>query len=73
MGMQKSEEFIRCEHPPLDTPKGRRYGKFNLLTSSEPPRRGELCPICKAELLDYDGLLNLSCPRCGAVTSGCFT
>lgn len=30
-------------------------------------RSGDLCPQCRVERLDYDGLLNLSCPRCGTV------
>ena len=37
-------------------------------------RAGDLCPKCKTERLDYDGLLNLVCPKCGGVFgSGCFT
>jgi len=71
--MQKPEELNRCEHPALDPINGWMFGKINLVTGSEPPRKGELCPMCQAELLDYDGLLNLSCPRCGAVSNGCFT
>jgi hypothetical protein len=30
-------------------------------------RSGDLCPNCQVERLDYDGLLNLSCPNCGVV------
>ena len=37
------------------------------------PRAGDLCPVCQLERLDYDGLLNLSCPECGAISGGCFT
>jgi hypothetical protein len=36
-------------------------------------RPGDLCPSCQQERLDYDGLLNLSCPRCGVISGGCFT
>jgi uncharacterized Zn finger protein (UPF0148 family) len=36
-------------------------------------RAGELCPHCKQERLDYDGQLNLSCPKCGYAVGGCFT
>jgi len=36
-------------------------------------RAGDLCPICKTERLDYDGLLNLACPQCGYALGGCFT
>lgn len=41
--------------------------------STPPPRPGDLCPKCGQERLDYDGLLNLVCPRCGAAAVGCFT
>jgi hypothetical protein len=36
-------------------------------------RAGYLCPKCNSERLDYDGLLNLVCPKCGLVSGGCFT
>lgn len=36
-------------------------------------RAGQLCPVCQRERLDYDGLLNLSCPNCGVAVGGCFT
>ena len=36
-------------------------------------RSGDLCPTCRVERLDYDGLLNLACPKCGYALSGCFT
>jgi hypothetical protein len=36
-------------------------------------RAGDQCPICQAEKLDYDGMLNLACPRCGYALGGCFT
>lgn len=36
-------------------------------------RAGDLCPQCKQKRLDYDGLLNLSCPNCGYAVGGCFT
>ena len=34
---------------------------------------GDLCPGCGRGRLDYDGLLNLSCSRCGYTLGGCFT
>jgi hypothetical protein len=37
------------------------------------PRRGELCSNCAQAELDYDGLLNLTCPHCGYSISGCYT
>jgi uncharacterized protein (DUF983 family) len=36
-------------------------------------RSGDLCPSCRAGRLDYDGMLNLSCPVCGYAVGGCFT
>ena len=37
-------------------------------------RSGDLCPQCQNELLDYDGLLNLTCARCGYTPGGgCFS
>lgn len=36
-------------------------------------RPGVTCPNCRADRLDYDGLLNLSCPSCGYTLGGCFT
>ena len=49
---------------------------FELLLPSIPASRlraGDLCPVCGKERLDYDGLLNLSCPVCGPAVGGCFT
>jgi len=37
------------------------------------PRRGAQCPRCGEGRLDYDGLLNLVCPRCHYVVAGAFT
>lgn len=39
----------------------------------KPLRAGDLCPICGKQRLEYDGLLNLSCPNCGPAAVGCFT
>ena len=36
-------------------------------------RSGDLCPQCCEGFLDYDGLLNLSCPACSFAVGGCFT
>jgi hypothetical protein len=63
------------DNPPADA---RRTGlPFVQNLDAQPARRelraGDLCPICGEERLDYDGLLNLSCRRCGTAVSGCFT
>jgi len=35
---------------------------------------GDVCPRCEAGILDFDGLLNLSCPACGySAEGGCHT
>jgi hypothetical protein len=34
---------------------------------------GDQCPACLNDYLDYDGLLNLTCPSCGYALGGCFT
>ncbi len=36
-------------------------------------REGSLCPYCKTHRLEYDGQINLSCPKCGVISGGCFT
>jgi hypothetical protein len=36
-------------------------------------RAGMACPCCHQAQLDYNGLLQLMCPRCGVVESGTFT
>ena len=52
--------------------------KGNCIVNQEadPPielRSGDQCPSCQQDTLDYDGLLNLTCPSCGYAVSGCFT
>jgi uncharacterized protein (DUF983 family) len=37
------------------------------------PGPGEVCPQCEKGILDYDGMLNLTCPICGHSFGGCFT
>jgi len=36
-------------------------------------KAGSLCPKCKETILDYDGMLNLVCAKCGVMDSGGFT
>ena len=37
------------------------------------PRSGSHCPDCLDGIIDYDGMLNLSCVLCGYSLAGCFT
>jgi hypothetical protein len=36
-------------------------------------KAGSKCPECKTGTLDYDGMLNLTCVRCGYSLAGSFT
>lgn len=36
-------------------------------------RPGDLCPACSQVKIDYDSILNLTCPECGYTLAGCFT
>jgi len=38
------------------------------VTGEPPLRLGSACPNCGAGELDYNGLLQLECPRCGFVS-----
>ncbi len=37
------------------------------------PKAGDSCPECESAKIDYDNLLNLSCPKCDYILAGCFT
>ena len=37
------------------------------------PKAGDTCPQCRLAKIDYDSMLNLSCPDCGFTLAGCFT
>ncbi|MEN6410613.1 MAG: hypothetical protein ABFD44_12985 [Anaerolineaceae bacterium] len=48
----------------------------NLQQEDEHGKRleaGRPCPFCGMGTADYDGMLNLRCPVCGAQESGSFT
>jgi hypothetical protein len=34
------------------------------------PRSGDICPSCREARLDYNGLLNLGCSKCGYALRG---
>ena len=47
---------------------------IGLLVAGIDVHSGDLCPRCRGERLDYDGLLNLVCPGCGFTPGGgCFS
>lgn len=49
-------------------------GPMPVLVAGIHLRSGDLCPQCQSERLDYDGLLNLTCPKCGFTPGGgCFS
>jgi hypothetical protein len=50
-----------------------QQGKDQLEQETAPIRRGDLCPACLKDLLDYNGLLNLECNECRYTVGGCFT
>lgn len=47
--------------------------QFEAPQQGATPKAGDLCPQCRSARIDYDGLLNLSCPDCGYTLAGCFT
>lgn len=48
-------------------------GEAGQVSLVKEPRAGDLCPKCREGRLDYNGLLNLACPKCGYAVGGCFT
>ena len=46
---------------------------FNPSIGSVNPKAGDACPHCQASKIDYDCMLNLSCPDCGYTLAGCST
>jgi hypothetical protein len=58
--------------------KKKQVSSFELLLAgsdkvkvldSPPLYKGSLCPRCRKGKLDYNGLLQLECPKCGFVSS----
>ncbi len=43
---------------------------LELVATLEPLGPGASCPNCGQDKLDYNGLLELECPRCGYIISG---
>jgi hypothetical protein len=48
-------------------------GDMEYLKSDAELHAGDVCPQCLSGRIDYDGMLNLTCPECGYSLSGCFT
>jgi uncharacterized protein (DUF983 family) len=59
--LEAPEGLPEDQHESQDRPAGKALGV------------GNLCPHCQEGCLDYDGLLNLACSRCGFALGGCFT
>jgi len=61
---------VTNHHPPAQTRLTTALPARIIDTAAQAvslPRAGDPCPICRQGSLDYDGLLNLSCPACGQV------
>jgi hypothetical protein len=70
-----SEEPVKTAHGRLfaaPNPEAAHPGTTEAKPASR-LRSGDLCPVCRQGRLDYDGLLNLSCEKCGYSLGGCFT
>jgi ribosomal protein S27AE len=46
---------------------------FGPLQNVVNPKAGDICPRCQSATIDYNELLNLSCPDCGYTLAGCST
>jgi hypothetical protein len=46
---------------------------FDPLQNLVNPKAGDICPRCRVATIDYNMLLNLSCPGCGYTLAGCST
>lgn len=57
--------------------KERLYFRLSLATLNAPQpestEAGDLCPNCAQAALDFDEMLNLTCPTCGWTQAGCST
>ncbi len=69
MSTELTEFHLQLEAPGEETPDRERDASPERVEW----RPGVVCPACRADRLDYDGLLNLSCPSCGYTLGGCFT
>ena len=49
------------------------FKKSETIPKDDHFRRGVVCPRCGIGILEYDGLLNLSCSECNFTDVGCYT
>lgn len=64
-----TQPFVVSLMPPRNSDKTITRGAEQCIEL----RSGDQCPSCRSEYMDYDGLLNLTCPSCGYTLGGCFT
>ncbi len=68
-GGAETPHFFSLEPAPVET-----EGSIHALVAGINLRSGDLCPGCGAGRMDYDGMLNLTCPQCGfSPGGGCFS
>lgn len=70
--VHQEKTVISYDHLFLDLQLDKAPG-YTKNYKSKRLRAGDLCPICFIERLAYDGQINLSCPKCGVISGGCFT
>ena len=72
--MQKNQEDPLESTLEFERPLGKGIAEAAYCSLEKPKyHAGDLCPICQSAKLEYDGLLNLVCPKCGTVNGGSFT
>lgn len=72
MGGWHLNSVSEMDQTPLQN-NGTCRNSLEIQAPLEEPHPGDLCPKCGIGVLDYDGMLNLVCDRCGFVITGSFT
>jgi hypothetical protein len=77
---RKSTGTRSSKSAPNSTQRSAFEMSIHLETQDQTPQKGfaflkagDPCPQCQAAIIDYDSMLNLSCPDCGYTLAGCFT
>ncbi len=65
----KLESTLEPEQPSLQPEEN----AMCLLIPGKRLREGMICPRCHQAKIEYDGLLNLVCPKCGLTEVGAST